>query len=650
MTVREIFKSLNDYQYNAVVDETPSILLNACVGSGKTTVLISKIGYLYLTHKYNNDEVMCLTFTNKAANEIKERIKNNKYLENIELTYCNTFHSVALKLLQESNIEDLGYKKDFTIITPEEEQILAELLVKENNLKVKYLNKLSKRFELLKNNIKTYGIMKKEDDIERLKELLQFEKKKENIMSFDDLIENVTKLNLKDKLNLKYIIIDEFQDTNIQQLDFIESIKNKDTKIFVVGDRNQTIYSFRGSELNIFDTYKEMYNAKEMILPINYRSNENILEVARKVLVTDKIKGLKKSTNKIIINNHYDEFNEADYLSDSIKKHIKNNIPYKDIAILYRTRKQSKILEDVFNKNNIPYKVFKRKADEEDEIKTYFISLLKVLINPKDILSLKNIYQNEKYGFNKSDIYIRNMIDKNIDEFYEQIKLFIEKSKNTTKINLLEEYLKTINFDIEDKKEIDKYLIELKEILKENHDLYDSIIKYINNSKLYVEKEIKEDKVNLMTLHASKGLEFKVVYIIGANQGLIPLLGKKEDKEEEKRLFFVGITRAKDILEISYYNNPSIPGVKKDISEFLTYIPDSLVTHIKKDNKSNNLKDLRKLLNTNIEEKKQEKKMIEHEKYGVGEVIEENDITIKVNFEKYGEKEFVKAFEKITYK
>lgn len=649
MTIKEIFKSLNEYQYQAVIDESDATLLNACVGSGKTTVLISKIGYLYLTKNYTNSDVMCLTFTNKAALEIKERIKNNKYLKDVELEYCSTFHSVALKLLQESNeLESLGYKKDFTIITPEEEEVLANVIINENNLKIKYLNKLSKRLENLKSNITTYGIMKEEDDIKHLKEYLEIEKKKQNLMSFDDLIENATKLNAKDKLNLKYIIIDEFQDSNKSQLEFISSIKLPSTKIFAVGDRNQTIYSFRGSNLNIFDYYKEKYQAKELTLPINYRSNASILELARRVLETNKITGIKEGTNKIILNRQYDEFNEADYLKDEIIKHINNNFNYKDIAILYRTRQQSKVIEDVFTKYNIPYTVVKRNEKEEDTLKEFFINYLKVLININDLIALKYIYQNEKYGKNSSDIYIRNMQQKNIDSLYEKIKVYSEKVKEEDSKNILNEYINLIDFTEDDQNEVADYLDKVNN--EQGKTIYDKIINYINDLKLYVEeKKDIEDKVNLMTLHASKGLEFKIVYIIGANDGLIPISTKKEELEEEKRLFFVGITRAKDLLEISYYENPSIKGVKNEMSQFLKFIPPNLIEHKGLKNSQNNLKELRKMLveNNKIQSKK---RLVEHSKYGIGEILEENEVTIKIKFENYGEKEFVKSFESLTYR
>ena len=268
---------LNEYQKAAVLDESPVCLVRANVGSGKTTVLIEKIRYFHEKKGAPLERMTILTFTNKAADEIGQRLQESG--NNI-----GTFHSVAFHLLQEElPLEELGYAKEFEVCLPEEELQLAEQLIAEQKLKIKYKNRLQKRLEefYAKGKTKDY-----KDDFLKLAELLTKEKKRQNKMSYEDLLKN-TVLLLKRHPEFKrpaWIIIDEIQDCDERQLEMIQELKGPETRIFAVGDPNQVIYSWRGSVFNIFYRLKALYQAKELSLPVNYRSSGTILIAASRFL------------------------------------------------------------------------------------------------------------------------------------------------------------------------------------------------------------------------------------------------------------------------------------------------------------------------------------------------------------------------------
>lgn len=547
---------LNEYQKAAVLDESPVCLVRANVGSGKTTVLIEKIRYFHEKKGVPLERMTILTFTNKAADEIGQRLQESG--NNI-----GTFHSVAFHLLQEElPLEELGYAKEFEVCLPEEELQLAEQLIAEQKLKIKYKNRLQKRLEefYAKGKTKDY-----KDDFLKLAELLTKEKKRQNKMSYEDLLKN-TVLLLKRHPEFKrpaWIIIDEIQDCDERQLEMIQELKGLETRIFAVGDPNQLIYSWRGSVFNIFYRLKALYQAKELSLPVNYRSSGTILKAAARFQETGMaLEGTREQGEKITIRNHYDPFQEALYLADKIKGMHAKGVPYEEIAIFYRLQSQSETLKKVFEEEKVSCWVSQKEDGQE----------------------------------------------------------------NTEKL---------------------------------------------------------ENAVNLMTLHASKGLEFSHVFIIGVNNGLIPLNPKKEaEEEEERRLFYVGLTRAKESLELSYYTSPG-PRVLPGPGRYLSYFPESLVNRTSalemRDRKeaAEHLQNLKRMIleereNTFSSEpelaeaQKAEgeeiykeadltgenlrtetsfaSRRVSHLKYGQGSVVSEDENTITVNFDDYGEKELLKAF------
>lgn len=553
---------LNNYQKEAVLDESPACLVNANVGSGKTTVLIEKVRYLHEEKQVPYADMLVLTFTNKAADEIAERLgisegalegADGETSENMsdeaqnEMWGFGTFHRVARRLLckylpektsedatsspseEEAERTGTGWNREFEIIEPEEEQKLILDLAQEHGYKIKYANRLSARLE------KDYEAYlqgkekgKYKDDLFLVFPILDRWKRQENKMSFADLIREGTKCAAehKEDLNLKWIIVDEVQDSDKKQLAFIEALKKEETHFFAVGDPNQVIYSWRGTAPNMFFHIKHQFEAIELSLPINYRSSEVILEAANRFMqFGGKIEGNSKKGNKILVKNHYDPFIEAEYLVERIGNLHKQGLDYGEIAVFYRVQKQADILQKVFERSEIPFS-------------------------------------------------------------------------------------------------------------------------FTNTGK-------EEGVLSFMTLHASKGLEFDYVFMIGLNQGLVPLrCSNMEQEEEEMRLFFVGLTRARDNLELSYYTNPTIPGVFETPSRYLQRLPEHLLEWEEKpgsDARKQNLQKLRRQVGATIKEQAAPKEEPEvrkgrHPKYGEGIILSEDDMMIELEFPGYGRKQFMKAF------
>jgi superfamily I DNA/RNA helicase len=521
------FEKLNKYQQEAVVSNDGAVLLRAAVGSGKTTVLVHKVLYLHLIKEIPLNDMVVLTFTNKAAEEIKSRIENFGNSLKESMRYFGTFHSVARTLLQESSsLERFGYTKDFKVIDNSQASEMLDDIIKENSLSIKYSSKLMKRVEEFKKGKHLYGAMKKQDDIESLLTMYKEKKLSKNLMDFDDLIDNCLEV-MDYKMEPKWIIIDELQDTDIRQLKLIKAICGTRTKVFAVGDPNQLIYSWRTGNANVFNSFRELFCPKELSLSYNYRSTRTILEASRAFMGEGELDGVKGYGSPIIISRHHDAFNEALHIARRIKELNENDrVPFRSIGVLYRRQAQGEVIFDTLQKESIPCRMV-------------FKSTL--------------IYEDPEQGE-------------------------------------------------------------------------------------------EESRVSLMTLHGSKGLEFSHVFITGVNAGNIPLSQKRSEEEEEARLFFVGITRAKSYLELSYLSRPSLPGMASYPSPYISMLPQGLLKREDQEGGAS-LKELVKLLREEKEKnEKQESKKAVHPKYGEGSIVYEDDSIIRVMFEGYGEKEFSKLF------
>ena len=718
---------LNEYQKAAVFDESNACLVNANVGSGKTTVLITKVMYLHYEKQIPYEKMVVLTFTNKAADEIKERLYAlEPEIAEEQLWGFGTFHSVCLTMLKKMlPVENLGYTKEFMVMDPDEELEMAEQLILTYQLKIKYKNRLKKRLEQ-KNS-------KYQDDIEKLKALLKEEKRRQDKMTFDELLDNTCKLvkmsaeieevskknaNLQDNENtgmqdISWIIVDEVQDSDEKQLELIDCLKKTQTSLFAVGEPNQVIYSWRRSAFHIFYQLKTKYQATELTLPVNYRSSSEILAVARCFMQQgDTLQGGRENGDKIQIRNMYDSFQEADYLAGRIRELHASGLPYREIAIFYRLQNQSEIFEHVFEKEGIPFEVSLKKTVKDIPVLDWLIKVLRFSVNPKDKSSGIAVLADKKYGDGMSV----KEAEKTINILSETRKTQIEilKSENaksgsdicekmlefskvyaSKQVALPEDLWNYFSLEnhlhpttasyVEDRICVMDFLEYMTTYQKEQQkNVVEGFSEFLNMASLYgtniLKKEIhnENDTVKLMTLHASKGLEFSHVFITGVNYGLIPLQTKSfEEEEEEQRLFFVGITRAKEHLELSYYTSPGQYRAAPGPSRYLRMIPGNLIEGQEKDRESSatHLQDLKrqilaeraehielqeagkisggknpsantgtKNISVGNEAVTTQKRRVRHPKYGTGSVVREDDMMITVDFDDYGEKELMKMF------
>lgn len=551
-----ILGQLNPSQREAVLDESSTCVVNANVGSGKTTVLIAKLLYLYYVKNISYSHMVVLTFTHKAAEEIRRRLESREgSLPQEQLAGFGTFHSVAYRLLKQTlPVEELGYTREFTVLLPERELELAEEIIRREGYRIKYPARLPKRLETAgrlgvrgRDSVEGKRLDKLQDDIWRLAEALEQEKRRRNTMTFRELLINAERLLRQYPITPKWIVIDEVQDSDEQQLAFLDALRGRDTRLFAVGDPNQIIYGWRGSSINACFTLIHRYGARELTLPMNYRSGSKLLEAAgRFKQYGDRLTGSRESTGQIRIRQAYDPLGEAYYLAEQIRSLAAGGTALEQIAVFYRLQAQVQQLSDVFVREGIPHLVVTRR--ERDSGETY--------LEEEGIA----LYGEGVCGRRESP-----------------------------------------------------------------------------NRSCEQEENLPAPGVRLMTLHASKGLEFTHVFIIGVNYGLIPLhCGGFEEEEEERRLFFVGMTRARDFLELSYYTQPGMPRVTPGESRYLQMIPQRLVERAEQE--------VPPQTQAPMQTPTACAARVRHTKYGVGTVVEESPERITVDFGELGTKSFLREF------
>ena len=590
--------ALNDKQREAVEWPDGPLLVLAGAGSGKTRVLTTKLAYLVNEKEVNPYNILAITFTNKAAKEMKERafkmLGNDAYKMQI-----STFHSLGLFLIRE-NYDKLGFEKNFTILDSDDSLTIIKKILKDMNLDPKVYNprairnKISSaKNELMDSNYYSRFANSEYEEIV-LDVFRRYEQKvlKNNSMDFDDLLLLPIKLFKKypevlEKYQdrFRYILVDEYQDTNEAQYILIKMLSAKYKNICVVGDLDQSIYGFRGANFrNILNFEKDYPDAKVVPLEENYRSTGNILNVANDIIKHNKQRKEKnlwtRNSNgpKIRYHRAYDEKDEASYVMEEIKKLIISGELKSSIAVLYRTNAQSRNMEEALLRENIPYKVvgsfyfYNRK-----EIKD-LISYLKLIYNPNDDVSLMRVINVPKRQIGPKTI--ENLASKSLEKgvsLYEAIdggkelefKKLIEKLKKESENISLTELAEMILVESGMRKELESSKTIDAEIRLENLEEFKSITKNFeeNNGVISLEEFLLEislvsdmeehknnnDVVTLMTIHSAKGLEFDHVFIIGLEEGLFPhsnCLDSSDEIEEERRLCYVAVTRAKKTLTL----------------------------------------------------------------------------------------------------
>lgn len=691
--------SLNDRQKEVVVNTDGPMLILAGAGSGKTKVLTTKVAYLIEEKNIDPNNILAITFTNKAAKEMKERIFK---LEGNSAFYIqiSTFHSFGLKILKE-NCELLGYEKNFTILDSDDSLSIIKKIMKELNIDAnKYNPKAIKNvISNNKNEIidpEKYSLYVNTDfDEITLEVYRKYEKslKINNAVDFDDLLilplklfNNNPGVLQKYQEKYKYVFIDEYQDTNEPQYILSKMISAKYKNITVVGDADQAIFTWRGANYkNILNFEKDYKDAKVVLLEENYRSTKTILNAANNVIKNNKVRKEKnlwtqnEEGSKITYYKAFDEKDESNYVVNEIKKLIEKGVNPKDICVLYRANAQSRTVEEAFLTSNISYNIVGSYAFyNRKEIKD-LIAYLKLIYNNKDDVSLLRVINYPKRGIgNKAieNLAIKsNVLDKSLYEVIDSgkeldFKNMIEEIKKEESHLTLTELIDMVldksgmKKSLEDEKSIEadirlENLEEFKSIAKAMEinegivSLEELLDKLALVSDVSEQKNDNEDKVTLMTMHAVKGLEYDYVFIVGVEEGLFPhsnSLESNDELEEERRLCYVAITRAKKKLYLINARSRILYGkVSSNVpSRFINEISDEYIETIGKKEDINVFKpkiDKNKMMNEDNDLHPGD--MVNHDKYGFGVVVTIDGSIATISFKRDGLKKLMKNHKSI---
>ena len=726
----ELVQNMNENQLKAILKTQGAVMVIAGAGSGKTRVLTNRIAYLIAEKNVLESNILAITFTNKAAKEMKERIyslvgETSKYI------WINTFHSMCVRILRQ-HIDLLGYNKNFTILDTSEQKTIIKNIVKELNLSedsyqpnniLKIISN-SKNSMISVNEMKAqarFGFMK---NVAEIYEYYQKYLKKNSVLDFDDLILKTIVLFEKHpevlaiyQNKFEYIHVDEYQDTNVIQYKLIKMLSEVHKNICVVGDDDQSIYSWRGAcSDNIINFEKDYEDVEVIFLDQNYRSNSTILDAANAVIKNNtdrKDKALwseNKGGDKITV---YAATNDKDETDDIAKKILDlkaQGVDYKDIAILYRANYLSRSMENSCMAFGIPYKLIgSLKFLQRQEIRD-LLAYMNVIVNKNDEFSLRRIINVPKRGIGASSMAkIDNYAEQyglSLFEALKNIDMIGVSKKIITNIHLLtqliEKYSQTEQYSIEDlivgiykdsgyesmlKESADAYaesrienISELVSSAKQFSSMNDNLIDFISEMSLTsdADDENEDDSVVLSTVHAAKGLEYRVVFIMGLEENLFPSIRDAESSEdernkmeEERRLAYVAITRAKEKLFMSYANRRmqfgSIKNNKR--SRFLDEVPNKLM-HFESgfgatanDSGESQLESVTKFISrlspkikiadkpkTDVRTNYVVGDIVVHKKFGEGKVLSIEKDSVKVDFEKVGPKILLIEYANLTRK
>ena len=638
MNKEELINGLNDKQKEAVLATDGPCLVIAGAGSGKTKVLTHKIAY-DIESGIKPWNILAITFTNKAANEMKERIE--KLIgDAAKDLWMGTFHSICVRILRRY-IDRIGYKTDFVIFDTSDQKTLIKECLKTLKVDDKIFTDRGVLSEISngKNEMlepKAYGVKYAGDfrkkTIAEIYELYQRRLRENNAIDFDDIINFTIKILSEnpDVLDyytekFKYILVDEYQDTNKAQFTLVSLLASKYGNVTAVGDNDQGIYSFRGADIsNILNFERDFPGTRIIKLEQNYRCTGNILKAANAVIKHNENKYDKKLWTENeeghlpCIYCGEDEYDEGRYIVEQIN-HLKTEEYYKnsDFTILYRMNAQSRAIEDILMREGIPYKVIGGlKFYERKEIKD-IIAYLRLIHNSADNLSLKRIINEPKRGIGKTSIeqiqeisdktgnsmyeIIRNAQEYGLTRVYSNSRDFIEQmeylksKKDELKISdLIKETLNKTGYtkalENENSVEAETRIENLEEFLTvaiefEEESADNTLAEFLENITLSSDIDGMEDQDNsitLMTLHSAKGLEFPVGFLVGMEEGIFPgykSIGEPQALEEERRLFYVGITRAKQYLYLTCAKHRTIFGSTSynQVSRFVKEIPEELL-------------------------------------------------------------------------
>ncbi|WP_415290152.1 ATP-dependent helicase [Candidatus Pelagibacter sp. Uisw_136] len=633
----EYLNNLNNAQKEAVLYLDGPLLIVAGAGSGKTKVLTSRIAHIIKEKKAFPNQILSVTFTNKAAKEMQNRVSSILNSEAIGLSWLGTFHSICAKLLRK-HAPAAGLTSNFTIIDTDDQVRLIKNICKAENIDIK---QLAPKFILsIIDRWKNKGfypdevVINKNDIFERtilpLYKIYQQKLLELNACDFGDLILHVVKILEKNQdirniysNNFKYILVDEYQDTNYIQSRWLNLLSEKHKNLCCVGDDDQSIYSWRGAEIKNFLEFDQVYkNSKVIRLEENYRSSQNILSVASNLIANNQnrvgktLKTTMEEGDLVKLNCFKNGKDEAIGISDEIEKKLKKKYSFNNIAILVRAIFQTREFEERFLKIGLPYRILGgTKFYERAEIKDC-IAYLRLIHQPKDDLAFGRIVNNPKRAIGESTIRLIHEFSKENSVSLEiASKKLIEENliKPKTKIGLssflflMDKWRNDINIKkinhvkllqlvldesgyssmLKNKKDLENEnrLENIKELLSAMKD-FDNLESFLEHVALAtsVDQDWDGEKVNMMTMHGSKGLEFDVVFLPGWEEGLFPHQKSIEEKgqnglEEERRLAYVGITRAKKKALISFAMNRFYQGnwIDSMASRFIEELPEKFL-------------------------------------------------------------------------
>ena len=600
---KTLLNDLNKDQQEVVIHTEGPTLILAGAGSGKTRVLTYKVAYLIEEKHVDPSNILMVTFTNKAAGEMKERIvrllssSQDLRTTNYELPFAGTFHSLCAKILRKEG-NAIGVPVNFLIYDQNDQLDVVKDVMKELDISLKNFNPgaILHTISEAKNELISateypqYSRGYFQEVVAQVYLAYQKKLKENTALDFDDLLGVVVRLFQKfpDILGAyqekyRYILVDEYQDTNKAQYVLSTLLAGRYKNITVVGDASQSIYRFRGADFRNIVNFKTQYpDMKKFHLEQNYRSTQTILDAAHAVISKNtshpilKLWTEKKEGPAITIYEARTEHDEATFIVTSI---LQSNQPFNDFAILYRTNAQSRVIEEAFLHAGIPYTlVGGTRFYERKEIKDV-LSYLRLVAHPKDTVSLKRI---EKIGKKKMEKFINWR--EAVDTDKKLIKLTTLELLDT--ILEVSDYLSLYDANVEEEAYRLENIKELRSVATEFPVLSDFLdtVALLEQEPIpdRLEKTKRTNIVTLMTLHASKGLEFNTIFLIGMEEGLFPhsrSLMDKEELEEERRLCYVGVTRAKEKLYLSYANRRLFFGTRTQnvVSRFIADIPEALL-------------------------------------------------------------------------
>ena len=692
--------SLNDKQKEAVLYNDGPLLIIAGAGAGKTKTLTTKIAYLIEEENVHPYNILAITFTNKAAKEMKDRI-HLLIGDEAKKIQVSTFHSFGLKLLRE-NYEQLGYDANFVIMDSDDSLTVVKKILKDMNLDPKIYNPRAIRNKIssCKNEMMSpeayekFAVSDYEKIVHEVYKKYEIKLQRNNSVDFDDLLLLPIELFKKnpDTLNkyqdlYKYLLIDEYQDTNEAQYILTKLLCAKNRKITCVGDDSQSIYSFRGANYkNILNFEKDYPDAKTILLEENYRSTSTILDAANQVIknnIQRKDKNLWTNRGigeKIKYYRAFNERDEAQYVIRKIKELVNRGTEYQDISVLYRTNAQSRVLEEEMLKENLPYRVigsfyfYSRK-----EIKD-LIAYLRLIHNSKDNVSLLRVINTPKRGIGlktienlteRADLEGISMYDAITSGKELEFKHTIEKlkaiSEDLTLTELIDKVLDAsgLRAELEAEKSLEaevrlENLEEFKSITKsfEEREGLISLEDFLLEISLISDvEEYKDDpnRISLMTVHSVKGLEFNHVFVVGMEEGIFPHMNslmENSELEEERRLCYVAITRAKDDLHLVNARRRTLFGKEQinPVSRFIGEIPsDLLETNVKDELPKKEEKIQVGEMFREEEVDYQVGDYVYHESFGTGRVVEVTNTLVSVAFKlPHGVKKLMKNHKKLS--